>query len=53
LESCFKVSDASGQGLGYFYFRDPPIVGTSGDLTRDEARRMATNFAELPNLLRK
>jgi hypothetical protein len=50
----FWVQDASGQTVGWFYFRTDPLVAkTAGLLLKDEARRMAVNFARLPELLGK
>ena len=50
----FVVRDANGQPLGYFYFRGGARTLISHQpLSKDEARRIATNFATLPDLLRK
>jgi len=51
LDECFIVRDADGQALGYFCFdeeQQSPAIDRR--LTRDDARRMAMNFAKLPDL---
>jgi hypothetical protein len=55
LPGGFKVIDAKGQSLAYFYARENDNdANTAGVLTMDEAaRRMATNFAKQPELLGK
>lgn len=47
----WRVDDANGQAVAYVYGRDDQGVnGTM--LTVDELRRIATNIAQLPELLR-
>jgi hypothetical protein len=54
LPGGFKVIDANGQSLAYFYARENDNdATTAGVLTMDQARRMASNFAKLPTLLGK
>jgi hypothetical protein len=54
FQAGFKVYDANGQSLAYVYSRDNPNdAQIAGVLTEDEARRMASNIAKLPDLLAK
>ena len=46
----FKVSDANGQSLAYGYSRENENDAHMAKvLTEDEARRIATNIAKLPD----
>ena len=52
LPGGYAVEDASGQWLCTFYGRaEPDVAQRAGDPTMDEARRLAADFARLPELL--
>jgi hypothetical protein len=52
-DACFIVRDANGQALGYFYFEeDRGRQSAAKLLSKDQAQRIAVNFARLPDLLR-
>lgn len=52
-EGSYWVQAANGRRFGFCYFRDTTFTGSGNEthLTRDEARRLASNFARLPALL--
>jgi hypothetical protein len=54
LEACLIVKNSAGHKLAYVYFEDEPGRQSAAKLlSKDEARRIASNIAKLPDLLRK
>jgi len=52
LDAGYKVVDSNGQSLAYIYSHaDKRDARIAKSLTRDEARRIASNIAKLPSLL--
>lgn len=48
----YWVEDAGGQRFGYCYFRENQSIGSGRSyLTEDQARRIASNIAKLPDLI--
>ena len=54
LGAAFVVKDSARHKLAYVYFEEKPSWRSAAkQLRKDEARRIAANFAKLARLLRK
>ena len=52
--ACYVVRNCSGQKLSYVYYVEEPGTTFGGqDAQEDEARRIAANFVNLPELLNR
>jgi hypothetical protein len=51
-DDAYWVEAANGARFGFVYFRDVQTTPNPSYHTEDDARRLVTNFARLPELLK-